>query len=203
MNYERGQISGRHLHLCDFDGTLTQGDSFVRFLLFTVPLPRLIVGGFVLVLRFSGLIFSGKWSNEAAKAAVLSVFFRGKSVAEMKTLGEEFCQKKIRALLRTELLERLRQALQKGETVVVVSASPNIWLQPFCAEERFDLLCTELEFESGQFTGNFSTPNCNGAEKARRIHASFDLNAFEKVTAYGNSKGDAAMFALADEAIRF
>ncbi|MBK6996086.1 MAG: HAD-IB family hydrolase [Lewinellaceae bacterium] len=203
MNHERGPISGHHLHLCDFDGTLTRGDSFVRFLLFAVPLPRLIAGGFVLALKFSGLIFSGKWSNEAGKAAVLSVFFRGKSVAEMKTLGEEFCQKKIPALLCTELLNDLRRAFQNGETVVIVSASPDVWLRPFCATEGFDLLCTELEFESGQFTGNFSTPNCNGAEKARRIRKKFDLDAFEKITAYGNSKGDEAMFSLADEVFRF
>ncbi len=131
MNHERGPISGQHLHLCDFDGTLTRGDSFVRFLLFAVPLPRLIAGGFVLPLKFSALFFSGKWSNEAGKAAVLSAFFKGKSTAEMKKLGEEFGQKKLPALLRNELLEDLRNAFQNGETVVIVSASPDVWLRPF------------------------------------------------------------------------
>lgn len=200
---KRGTMIGQRLHLCDFDGTLTRGDSLLRFLLFAVPLPHLLAGSFISALKFLGLIFSGKWSNEAAKAAVLSTFFKGKSVAEMKALGEEFCQKKIRTMLRAELLERLRKALQNDETVVIVSASPDVWLRPFCAEEGFDLLCTELEFDSGQFRGNFATPNCNGAEKARRILAAYDLDSFEKIIAYGNSKGDAAMFALADEVVRF
>jgi len=196
-------MNGQQLHLCDFDGTLTRGDSFVRFLLFAVPLPRLVVGGFGLALKFIGLIFSGNWSNGVAKAAVLSAFFKGKSAAEMKKLSEEFCQKKLPTLVRNELLNDLRKAFQNGETVVIVSASPDVWLRPFCAAEGFDLLCTELEFESGQFTGNFSTPNCNGAEKARRIREKYDLDAFEKTTAYGNSKGDEAMFALADEVFKF
>jgi len=195
-------MSSQQLHLCDFDGTLTHGDSFVRFLVFAVPLPRLLAGSFVLAFKFLGLIFSGKWSNGAAKAVVLSVFFKGKSVQEMRALGEGFCQKKIPALLRAELLNDLRKTLQSGGIVVIVSASPDVWLRPFCAANGFDLLCTELEFESGLFRGYFATPNCNGAEKARRILASYDLDGYEKIIAYGNSKGDSAMFALADEVFR-
>ena len=121
----------------------------------------------------------------------------------MRALGEDFYRKKITIMLRLELLERLRHATQGGETVVIVSASPDVWLRPFCASEGFGLLCTELEFEAGIFTGGFATPNCNGAEKARRIQAAYDLRVFEKISAYGNSRGDAAMFALADSVFKF
>ena len=48
--------------------------------------------------------------------------------------------------------------------------------------------------------GAFATPNCNREEKARRIRAAFDLQQFASIIAYGNSSGDAAMFALAQEA---
>ena len=203
MNSQKSTANGQQLHLCDFDGTLTRGDSFVRFLLFAVPLHQLALGGFVLIFKLLDLIFSGKWSNGAGKAAVLAEFFKGKTAEEMGGLGARFCQQKMPALLRTELLESLRQAFQMGETVVIVSASPDVWLRPFCAEEGFDLLCTELEFVGGQFRGKFATPNCNGPEKACRIQAAYDLSSFQKMIAYGNSKGDAAMFALADEVFRF
>ena len=203
MNSQPSRANGNRLHLCDFDGTLTKGDSFVRFLLFAVPVHPLAVGGFVLIFKFMGLVISGKWTNEAGKAAVLSQFFKGKTVEAMEELGTRFCRLKMPALLRKALLESLRQALQKNETVVIVSASPDAWLRPFCVAEGFELICTELEFKSGIFTGKFATPNCNYDEKARRIRAAFDLNAFEKITAYGNSKGDAAMFAVADEVFRF
>ncbi|MFN0214557.1 MAG: HAD family hydrolase [Saprospiraceae bacterium] len=192
-----------NLHLCDFDGTLTKEDSFLRFLLYAVPMPRLLFGSILLIFRFLALFFSRKWSNEVAKAAVLSEFFKGKTTEEMEHWGLKFYQEIFPSLMRAELLETLRTACQKRETVVIVSASPDMWLRPFCREEGFELICTELAYESGKFTGKFSTPNCNGAEKARRILANYHLELFEKTIAYGNSKGDAAMFALADEVIKF
>jgi len=200
------QFTAQHntqLHLCDFDGTLTKGDSFVRFLLFAVPLHRLVWGGFVLIFNLLTLILAGKWSNGAGKAAVLSEFFKEKTVREMEALGANFYQQKMPAMLRTALLESLRQAVQKGETVVIVSASPDVWLRPICIEEGFELVCTELEFKSDRFTGNFATPNCNYDEKARRIRELYKLNTYDKIMAYGNSKGDSAMLALANEVFKF
>lgn len=193
----------RSLHLCDFDGTLTRGDTLSRFLLFAVPWPRLVVGSMVLIFKFLQLLASGKWSSEAGKAAVLSEFFKGKTSAAMEGLGNAFCRQKIPGILRDRLLESLRLAKQKGDTVVIVSASLEVWLRPFCAQEGFDLLCTELAFQSGVFTGSFATPNCKGPEKARRIRETYDLTGYKKTIAYGDSRGDHEMFVLADEVLRF
>ena len=191
------------LHLCDFDGTLIHEDSLLRFLRFAVPLPGLIGGGMVVTFRFLALIFSGNWSKAAGKAALLSVFFKGRTVQEMENLGNGFCQQKLPAMFRTALLAQLRLAHQKGETVVVVSASLDVWLRPFCAKEGFGLLCTELEYIDGQFSGQFATPNCTGEQKAIRILAAYDLGTFESILAYGNSKGDAEMYELATKVLNF
>ncbi len=191
------------LHLCDFDGTLTYGDSFSRFLWFALSLPALIWGGFRLLFVYIGLIINGKWSNELAKAAVFSVFFKGKSEAYLRAIGQAFVQQKIPAMLRPALLASLQTAISQGETVVIVSASSDLWLQPFCQVYGFELLCTQLEFEAEKCTGRFSTPNCKGVEKARRIKEAFELTAFGKTIAYGNSSGDHAMYELADEVFRF
>lgn len=191
------------LHLCDFDGTLIHEDSLLRFLRFAVPLPGLIGGGIVLPFKFIALILTGNWSRGAGKAALLSSFFKGKTSGEMEALGNDFYRQKIPAMIRTALLAQLRLAHKNGETVVIVSASLDTWLRPFCAAEGFELLCTQLEYQAGQFTGQFATPNCKGEEKAKRIQAAYDLKAFEKVMAYGNSKGDAEMFELATKVFRF
>lgn len=195
----------RLLHLCDFDGTLTRRDSLWQFLWFAVPFPRLLMGGAWLVFKLPGLALFGKWSNAAAKAAVLTAFLGEKSKADWLRLGEDFCQQKLPGMLRGDLLERLRAAKRAGDTVAVVSASPDVWLRPFCSAEGFDLICTELFFDprSRLFMAEFSTPNCNGPEKARRIREAYALESFGKILAYGNSSGDAAMFALADEVFRF
>jgi len=193
----------RELHLCDFDGTLTRGDTLLQFLLFAVPAPSLVLGGFILVFRFLVLIFSGSWSNAAGKAAVLAAYFKGESIESLFALGQEFNRQKLPGLIRLDLLQKLRDHHQAGHEVVIVSASLNIWLGPFCTTENFGLLCTELAFDSGKFKGKFATPNCNGAEKARRIQEAYALEHYDRIFAYGNSSGDAAMFQLADEVIRF
>lgn len=191
------------LHLCDFDGTLTRGDSLIRFLWFAVPKNRLIAGAMVLPFQFLRLFFAGKWSNEAGKKAVLAFFFKGHSRKGMEQSGAAFCALVLPAQLRNDLLAKLRGAREEGDKVVVVSASVDIWLRPFCEAEGFDYLCTELAFEGGIFSGQLATPNCNGAEKARRIREAYDLTKFARIVAYGNSAGDEAMFALAGEVLRF
>jgi len=205
VNGQQSTVKGqpRLLHLCDFDGTLTKGDSLLRFLWFSLPAARLVWGSVVVLFKFLTLLFSEKWSNEAGKAALLSTFFKGKTIEAMKALGAGFYAKKIPGLLRSDLLEKLRLAVKNGEKVVIVSASLDLWLRPFCHVEGFELLCTELEFLDGKYTGRFSTPNCNGQEKAVRILADYDLQSYEKTIAYGNSEGDAAMFELADEVFKF
>ncbi|MDO8969547.1 MAG: HAD-IB family phosphatase [Saprospiraceae bacterium] len=191
------------LHLCDFDGTLTRGDSLLHFLWFVVPLPRLFLGGLRISFNFLGLLLTGKWSNSAAKAEVLAVYLEGKTRSELQTLGEGFCEQRLPSILRTDLLNQLKRVQEAGETVVIVSASPDLWLEPFCRSAGFGLICTELSYESDIFRGQFATPNCNGPEKARRILAAYDLRAFDSIIAYGNSGGDAAMFDLAHKVLKF
>lgn len=196
-------MNTKQLHLCDFDGTLLRRDSFVLFLGFTVPILPLVFGGMGLIFKFLGLIVVRKWSNSAAKAMVFSTYFKGRSRTEMQALAGSFCEQRIPALIRADLLKKLQNDRQNGDVVVIVSASPDLWLRPFCAAQGFELLCTALEFVDDKFTGGFATPNCNGPEKAHRILAAYPLQSFDKIIAYGNSRGDEAMYALADEVFRF
>lgn len=194
--------TSRTLVLFDFDGTLTTGDTLVRFLLFAVPPARLITGGARLFFQYLGLVFQGKWSNERAKAQLLAVFFQHQQQEDLEALGARFCAQKLPGLFRADLLNLLRDYRRQGATIALVSASPDLWLKPFAAAENIQLICTELDYAAGRFSGKFATPNCNGAEKARRIQAVFQLSDFEKIIAYGNSSGDEAMFALAHASYR-
>ncbi|HAD13191.1 MAG TPA: hypothetical protein DCF33_12240 [Saprospirales bacterium] len=197
------------LHLCDFDGTLTRGDTLLHFLWFALnPVSRIKVA-LLTPFRFAGLFFTGSWSNDKAKEQLLSLCFKGKTQQEMETLGKAFCTNVLPGLIRSSLLDTLRQARRRQQRVVIVSASLDIWIKPFCEQEGFEWLCTVLEYkkigahEAPQFTGYFDLPNCNRAEKARRIQGAYSLSDFRHIIAYGNSKGDEAMFALAHEVIHF
>lgn len=191
------------LLLFDFDGTLIRGDSFVRLLVFSKGWPGFFLKMPVVFWRLGGLFFVGKFSAETAKAAILAAFFLNEKQADLEKLGRDFCRKMVPGLLNSPVFDQAKTSRAAGHRVVVVSASGDFWLRPFCETHGFDLICTEMAWRGGRFAGHFSTPNCNGPEKARRVMAFFgSLDEFENVQAWGNSSGDAAMFALADESFK-
>ena len=59
---------------------------------------------------------------------------------------------------------------------------------------------TRIEVENGMVTGRFLTPNCYGEEKVRRLLEVLPDRRLYHLTAYGDSRGDRALLAYADEA---
>lgn len=188
------------LVLFDFDGTLTNSDSLGRFLSFSLGYLRFFVGLPVVLLRFFYILIFNKWGNGVAKQQLMATYFKGKSKSEMEEMGKAFMPSQRASLLNMTVLQWLRTYRDGGCRVAVVSASFDVWLQPFCNSEQIELICTRLAFKEDRFTGYYATPNCNYEEKALRIQAYFDLTQFTQVIVYGNSKGDHAMFELATEA---
>lgn len=85
--------------------------------------------------------------------------------------------------------------------LVLVSASPALYLRHWAADAGFDaVLATEIEFRDGGFSGSFTSPNCWGAEKVRRLQHWFASDPPDVLYAYGDSLGDREMLALADHA---
>ena len=97
-------------------------------------------------------------------------------------------------------MEKLQWHQQRGDRIIVVSASMENWLNPWCEMRSLELLSTRLEVEQGMLTGKFATANCHGKEKVNRIRGHVDLDDFEKIYAYGDTDGDREMLMLADEA---
>jgi len=96
----------------------------------------------------------------------------------------------LRADLKPEALQRLRWHQQRGDRVLLCSASPRLLLQPLADWLGVELLCTELEQAQGQWLPRLSSPNCKGPEKVRRLEQ--HLGPLEElvIEAYGDSKGD-------------
>lgn len=96
----------------------------------------------------------------------------------------------LRARLRPQALQRLRWHQQRGDRVLLCSASPRLLLQPLADWLEVELLCTELTQRQGQWQPRLASPNCKGPEKVRRLVQ--HLGPLEECTieAYGDSKGD-------------
>ena len=85
-----------------------------------------------------------------------------------------------------------------GHEVVIVSASLDVYLDEVARSLGVaHLLCTGLVAdERGRCTGHLRGANCRGAEKVARLRALFGDDDVE-LWAYGNSRGDDEMLALA------
>jgi len=187
-----------NLALFDFDGTLTKKDSLNEFLKYSSSkreyLFNMIVFSPVFLLYKVGFI-----KNDKAKALLLKLFFKGWSEIDFKKKAQEFSLNVLDDILRDDVYKLFKDHKKRGDRVVIVSASMECWLKPWCDKEGVELISTRLKFEDEQFNGKFSTKNCYAKEKVARIKEEYDLQLFEKIYAYGDSKADRYMFELADE----
>ncbi len=82
----------------------------------------------------------------------------------------------------------------------LVSASILDYLIPWAEDMGFtDVLATKLEIDAkGIITGNFSGKNCKGDEKVRRLEECVNDLEKHEIYAYGDSRGDKEILAIAD-----
>ncbi len=186
------------LALFDFDGTLTSKDSFLDFLLFAVGVPRTLVGGILMSPWIVGHSL-GLIGNGPAKERIFRHFFAGCTVEGFSQTSLRFALERIPPLLRPEGLARLEWHKSRNHRIVVISASLEDYLSPWCIHQGVELLGTRVEALGGKLTGSFSSPNCHGAEKVRRLRELLDPGSFSRIYAYGDSSGDTEMLALAHE----
>ncbi|MDA9893108.1 haloacid dehalogenase-like hydrolase [Flavobacteriaceae bacterium] len=172
----------------DFDGTISNRDSFILFSLFSIR-----IGSFI---KFwtETLFFIFKMPKGKIKERFFENF-RGIDLLSFELISNEFVEVKLKNIIKWTFLEYLKK-IPKGSRIVIVSASISNYLKPWCDEMGFDLISTELEVIDGKLTGKFSTPNCNGKEKVRRIKEKYNLKEFNEIHVFGNSKGDLPMLEL-------
>ncbi len=187
------------LVLFDFDGTITNKDSFLAFIKFTHGKAR-FYAGFFLLFPFLLLYKIGVITNQKAKELVLSLFYKNKPISYLEERGNLFASQVLPACIRPKALEKIKEYQEKGYTIVVVSASIKEWLSAWCKTHNLQLISTELATKEGKITGKLSTPNCFGAEKVTRIRSEISLTNFSHIIAFGDSSGDKEMLALAQEA---
>lgn len=184
------------LALFDFDGTITTGDTFVKFIRYCHSPLKFWFGIWLLspiiILYKMGLI-----KNYKAKKMMFSYYFKGMLHATFIKLGEEFCKTKLPLLLKQEGVDKIKWHQQQGHRVVLVTASIKEWVAPWCNSIKIDFVSTEAEVIDQKITGNFSTLNCYGPEKVMRVKLLLNINEYSTIYAYGDTKGDREMLAIA------
>lgn len=189
---------GYDLALFDFDGTLTMSDCFVPFLKFASSRLRWVTG-YSLLAPVSVAYRLGALSPANARQCAALVAFAGREDAELHRLGAAFAQETIPKKLRHDAMDKLEWHKCRGDRVVIVSASLDFYLQPWCLDRQVELLCTSLSSVGRRSTGRFSGSDCSGEEKARRVRANFDVSEYSRVWAYGDTPEDFPLLRMAHE----
>ena len=182
----------------DLDGTLTDGGSVFPWLrhvsgssaLFraasTLAVP-LLVGG----------VRSGA-SADAAKERLFRALLAGRDFEEVREISRHFALEHLADKARPHTLARLNWHLEKGHDVVIVSASPQLYVDVVAQSlDVVGAVGTRLAVDPmGKLTGGYSGKNCRGREKLRRLSEWIDERHYAgepEIYAYGNSRGDRRM----------
>lgn len=184
--------------LFDFDGTVTTRDSFVDFMKYSKGI-RVFLLGFITLSPFAILYFLGMMPSQRMKEFALTYFYKAMPVAIFNDWGRRYQENGVAKIIRVEALRKIDWHKKKGHDVVIVSASLEAWLLPWCQKNGIELIATKIEEKNEKLTGKIFGKNCEGEEKVVRIKDKYELDEYERVYAYGNSKYDFPMLMLADE----
>ena len=185
--------------LFDFDGTITIKDTLFDFIRFTYGRTGLIKC--LLFNSWNLFLYAIKMrSNEKAKERLLSTMIKGSGLGDFERLCERYATERIPMIVRKETMGIIERHITAGDTLFIVSASPEDWIKPWAIKNGFaNVIATRLEKRDGVITGKFASRNCYGEEKVNRLKEIFTNREQVYLCAYGDSNGDKPMFNYSDK----
>ena len=181
----------------DFDDTLIRRDTMKDFLLQTFGVQRFFWNCFTFLPSYISFK-SGRISRSESKQRLLGKFFKGMKTELLDTQCLQYADR-LNELANPDGLERLAWHIQRGDAVVIESASLENWILPWATQHGVaTVLATRLMVEDGVFTGTFFGENCFGPEKAIRLLGKFPDRESYELFAYGDGHSDKDLFAIAD-----
>ena len=187
------------LALLDFDGTLCPGDSVVPFIRYCIcqgiaPKRQMFIaaGAYLRYITDAAAV-------ENVKSDTYS-FLKGRTEAELAGPAAAFVEKELLPGCHREGIRFAQRCREEGLTVVVVSASVDLYMRHLPEFFPADaVIATVCEVQGGRYTGVVGK-NCSGAEKENRIRSflrerDWLLDA-EHSLAVGNSVSDLPMLRM-------
>jgi HAD superfamily hydrolase (TIGR01490 family) len=186
----------------DLDGTLTEGGSVFPWLKSIAGRGRTWRATLSLALPLAiGALRSSRWADNAKErlfVKLLAGIDEQVVRAQSRTFAREHLEHKGRALQ----LARLDWHRQQGHDIVIVSASPQLYVDVMTEDLHANgALGTRLAVDPrGRLTGGYLGKNCRGTEKLRRLDEWITQRHYPTapvVFGYGNSRGDRRMLSSA------
>jgi HAD superfamily hydrolase (TIGR01490 family) len=179
-----------HIAVFDVDGTLLKGDC-LRMAAVRSHSPSRFLWAALALLPWLLAWKLGWISTAALKEKTLALFRICERVNQAEASGNgQWLLPVLLQRLRPEALQRLHMHQQRGDRVVLCSASPRMLLAPLADALAVELIATELLQQNGRWLPRLVGPNCKGPEKVSRLTAHLGSLDDHTIEAYGDSQGD-------------
>jgi HAD superfamily hydrolase (TIGR01490 family) len=193
----------------DFDGTLTEGGSVFGFLCAVAGRRSVLAASAGLAPRFGYAALASGTAADRTKELLFERVLAGAPLDRIEEVATAFARQHLARHGRVDVRQRFEWHRQRGDAVVIVSASPDVYLHHVGAELNADgTIGTRLAVsDQGTLTGRYQGRNCRGEEKVRRLREWIDgregtpptpASTPTRLWAYGNSRGDLRMLTVAD-----
>ncbi len=187
--------------LFDLDGTLTRRDSLLPYVFgFCVRhpwrLPRLLVMPWQ-VLRY---LFAHRDRGEL-KQALIVAGLGGATREQIARWNQRFVRRLLERGMHPAALERLAVHRARGDYLVLMSASPDLYVPAVARALGFnETICTGVRWNGMVLSGELTTPNRRGEEKLHGLEALRARHDGSHITGYGNSASDVIHLRACDAA---
>ena len=194
----------QNLVVFDLDGTLTRCDTYRSFLIYCLRRrPSRFLRSALLpldILRFKLRLKDNAW----LKMRFLTAIMGGAGESELRPLIGGFVDRTLARGMRRGALDVLAQHRAAEDWLVLLSASPDIYVYEIAARLGFtQCLSTRCECDAlSRLTGRLDGANCYGVEKRRRLEDSLGKSRAElHIIAYADHASDLPLLTWADEAV--
>ncbi len=180
-----------HLALFDFDGTLYKYDSILSFCFYYYQQKPLRIWRIILQV-YAWVLWKSKRINTTTFKSKFICFIARDSSQEVQRMATQFWENK--EVFNEELMIALKRCQSESLCVVVVSASPDLFILPACEKLGIPyVISTTLRIHKDGYTLG---PNCRGSEKIIRLREVFPTQRIVK--AYSDNNDDLPLLHAAE-----
>jgi HAD superfamily hydrolase (TIGR01490 family) len=194
----------------DLDGTLTEGGSVFGWLRKVAGTRTALRTVASMAPSMADAAVRGGSTADKNKERLFAEILRGRPLDEVRAVSAEYAAEHVASELRTKTKARLDWHVASGHHVVIVSASPALYVEPVGeALGVHGVVATNLAVDAqGRLTGRYDGKNCRGSEKFSRVTSWMRseglLGSSQQAPilwAYGNSRGDLRLLRAADHGV--
>ncbi len=184
------------LEIYDFDGTITNKDSFLEFLKFMKGRKKYYF--FITLISPAILLyFIGIIPNWKLKEFFLSVFLKNTPIEEYNRKCNIFAEKVLPGIIKKQALQNIINGKSTNNKIIIVSASLENYIARWAENYDIQVVATKVDVKNGKLTGRINGKNCYGKEKVIRLKRNINIRDFDEISVYGDSKGDKELLSIA------